>query len=626
MASNEINQLTTHDLWVEARKFNLSITRPTSNTIQLSIRKPVSDGPVDGAVLTLSDHPITATEYPEDGTQYTGGSLVFGQTGVQKIGRAQVISFWSTFFQVPFPSGTISSDGMIEWTVTVTGTNPSATYYASIHACTNILQYYPIGIQSYPLESSRVEKDSSAYTGSIPTLPSAPTSPTPGMVYHDLQLNSVQYWDDTRSVWVPTRSDTITTGPINPGIPGQTYLFSPATTLKVFNGKEWTIASSTNLQLKTSPTQWTNMGSVTSGTKFPETPNVADFFYDFTSQRIQFWDGAAWQIPTTSNTLFNTGSSIVPAFAGNFTVEPIDFVNPYVGLLFYNTSQKILNVWNGTSWQQANTSQQGTPTTDKIRIGNDGSYDERLRLIRVIKSEFGWPNSCIELTEDNFNTAIDNALETYRQLSAGAYEKRYILQTLVTDQQTYYLNNPVDETDRIVTVQKIHRLNILGANSMNWDTNVYFQTFLSQFYSSGYTDILSIHLMHSLSEEFQRIFAGEMTFLWNEARRELMITRRVARNEKVVLEVDLERTEQELLLDRYAKQFIQQYATATVKEMLGLLRSKYSSGTPGPAGTITLNGDTLIAEARQDFAELKEALLNWEYQSAAMGNVSMIFG
>ena len=132
--------------------------------------------------------------------------------------------------------------------------------------------------------------------------------------------------------------------------------------------------------------------------------------------------------------------------------------------------------------------------------------------------------------------------------------------------------------------------------------------------------------MHSLSEEFQRIFAGEMTFLWNEARRELMITRRVARNEKVILEVDLERTEQELLLDRYCKQFIQQYATATVKEMLGLLRSKYSSGTPGPAGTITLNGDTLIAEARQDFAELKEALLNWEYQSAAMGNVSMIFG
>lgn len=623
--ANEINQLTTHDLWVAARQFKLSISRSSSTSLLLTIQRPPDLPPVDGAVLILSESPITANEYPEDGSRYTGGSIVWAQPGVEKIGAAQVLSFWSEFFQSPLPAGTLNSDGLLEWSITVTGTDVNKTYYASVHACTNVLQYYPIGIQSYPLESSRIEKDSSTYTGSIPTLPSAPLSPTQGMVYHDSSLNLIQYWDSTRSTWIPSRADTITTGTINPGIPGQTYFFAPSTQLKIFDGKKWTTAEPANLQLKIGAT-WTNLGYVSAAVSLPEAPAIGELFYDYTSQRVQYWDGVTWQVPTSTTSLFNTGSGFIPAFTGIFSVEPVDLITPYPGLLFYNTTQRVLNVYNGTSWEQANTSQQGTPTTDKTRIGNDGSYDERLRLIRVIKSEFGWPNSCIELTEDNFNTAIDNALETYRQLSAGAYEKRYVLLTLMADQQTYYLNNPVDETDRIVSIQKIYRLNILGANSMNWDSNVYFQTFLSQFYQSGYTDILSIHLMHSLSEEFQRIFAGEFTFLWNEARRELMLTRRVARNEKVVLEVDLERTEQELLLDRYCKQFIQQYATATVKEMLGLLRSKYSSGTPGPNGSITLNGDTLIAEARQDFAELKEALLNWEYQSAGMGNVSMIFG
>lgn len=134
--------------------------------------------------------------------------------------------------------------------------------------------------------------------------------------------------------------------------------------------------------------------------------------------------------------------------------------------------------------------------------------------------------------------------------------------------------------------------------------------------------MLSIHLMAMLGEEFKRMFAGDLPFVWNEARRELLITRRISRNEKVIIEAECERTEQELLLDRYCKQWLQGWAMAEAKETLGLIRSKYTSGTPGPAGTITLNGETLLAEARQDFTELKESLLNYEAQNAEHGNLS----
>ena len=58
-----------------------------------------------------------------------------------------------------------------------------------------------------------------------------------------------------------------------------------------------------------------------------------------------------------------------------------------------------------------------------------------------------------------------------------------------------------------------------------------------------------------------------------------------------------------------------------------IIRSKFSSGLPGPAGTITLNGELLIAEARQDQAELKQGLLDYEYGGlVGSSNSSFVFG
>jgi hypothetical protein len=123
------------------------------------------------------------------------------------------------------------------------------------------------------------------------------------------------------------------------------------------------------------------------------------------------------------------------------------------------------------------------------------------------------------------------------------------------------------------------------------------------------------------------MFAGELTFQWDEATRELLITRAIRGNETVLIEAMIEKTEQELLLDRWCRQYIQNWSLSELKMMLGLIRSKYSSGTPGPSGTITLNGELLIAEARQDMAELKEELLNHEYGGmVGLGNCSFVFG
>ena len=621
----DISSSTTHDLWVDARQFQLAISRPLPTTIQLTVTYPAVMKVGDGAVITIHEKPITGSNYPIDGTQYTGSTDISAPNDrITGEGGAHVVAFYSAILGQPLPGVLDTQTNTYSFTVTISNTAAKTIYYASVHACTNVLQYYPIGVQSYPLEASRVEKDSSTYTGSIPSLQEAPTDPKPNFVYHDTGLNIIQFWTGTQ--WISSRTDSIPTGTQNQGIIGQVYFYTGLQELRVFNGVKWITATSSNLQLR-NPGGWIALGIVAStSTGLPTTPGLGDFVWDFTTMRSQYWDGADWIYPNSTNTLFN-GPPLQPAFVIPPTVETEEMMAPIIGQLFYNTSTKVLNVWTGSKWQQANIDQQGTPLTDKISIGNDGSYDERLRLINILKGQLGWPVQCVELKEEQFNIAIDNALDNYRICTDAAYTRRFILYTLRKDQMLYYLNSGVDKTDHIVSIHKIHRLNILGANSLNWDSNVFFQTFLNQYYSSGYTDILSIHLMHSLSEDFNRIFAGDFTFLWDEPSRELQLTRRVTRDEKVIIECMMERTEQELLIDRWAKQFLTNWAEAECKMMLGQIRSKYTSGTPGPSGNITLNGSELIAQAQQEMTDLKTAIQNYEYGGLInLGNASFLIG
>lgn len=621
----DITPKTTHDLWVESRQFRIDISRPTPTTIELWVTRPAGLMVTDGAIIVLSEQQFTANNYPSEGETYVG-SLDWANPGSDLFGAKVVAAYYGILNQ-PFPpnENLINPEEELTFKLTVTNTDPNTLYFASVHGCTNVLQYYPIGVQSYPLPEPDFDKGLTSYTGNIPSFPSAPTSPNVGMVYHDQQLNLIQYW--TGSTWIPSRADTIISGPYNPGVTGQVYFNSPSY-LKAFTGTAWVTVDSTNMQVKTGPTTWAPFTFVQGDMKAPEAPAVGDFFWDYSQQRLQFWDGVNWVFPTPSNTLFNNGAGWVQAFVTPVAVESQELKAPYIGQLFYNTSVKVLNAWTGpsTGWQQVNTDQEGAPSFDKVNIGNNGSYEGRLRLMNVLKSQLGWPQMCVELQEEQLGIAIDNALDNYRQHSDGAYTTAYVVMSLMENQQTYYLNSPIDKTDHIVNVHKAHRMNVLGAGLGS--DNIFMQAFLTEYYySSGSADILSTHLLAGLSEDLERIFAGNLTFVWNEATRELTFTRKISRNEKVILECQMERAEQEIMIDRWCKQYIQNWALAECKMMLGMVRSKFSSGTPGPNGSINLNGELLIAEARQDMQDLKQALLDYEYGGhVGHGNVSFLIG
>lgn len=74
-------------------------------------------------------------------------------------------------------------------------------------------------------------------------------------------------------------------------------------------------------------------------------------------------------------------------------------------------------------------------------------------------------------------------------------------------------------------------------------------------------------------------------------------------------------------INSIGRQWVRQYSLASAKELLGLIRSKFSS-IPMPGATVELNGDALISQAKEDktrlLDELKELLDSLTYDKLAL--------
>lgn len=324
----------------------------------------------------------------------------------------------------------------------------------------------------------------------------------------------------------------------------------------------------------------------------PSNPVVGQAYYDDEQKLLFSWDGRTWQTAKEQTTL--TGSIDPDPF------QPYPFSNgtraPQLGDFFYNTTTNRLKSFNGSEWILADTVE-GGPMTAKYDVGTNLNNSARLNMVAALKKMLGWPTICVELTDEQFDVSIDNSIQELRHRTDVVYNKQYFFLQSLKNQQTYYLNDPATGTNRIVDVLKVHRLNLLGLVNFAPD-NIYAQQFLNQFYAPGVQyDLVSIHLVHAMSETYSQLFAGDIGFNWREASRELQLYRVIVNNEKILIETTCEKTEQEILNSRWTQQWIQQWAKAELYQILGNIRGKFAT-LPGPGGGLQLNADTLIQQAQ----------------------------
>ena len=246
----------------------------------------------------------------------------------------------------------------------------------------------------------------------------------------------------------------------------------------------------------------------------------------------------------------------------------------------------------------------GVPSYDTQGVGTDGTADERRELADSIRKQLGYPVIEVELTKFQLNEAIQKALEALRQRSASAYRRVYFFMDAQVGIQKYLLTNERIGFHRIVNIMGVWRITSAFLSTVH-AAGVFGQTILQHLYHMGTYDLVSYHLISDYIEQLEQLFATRVTYTWDEGSREFFIFQRITRNERVLLDCVIERTEQELLTNRWTKMWIERWALAEARMMLAEIRGKYAT-LPGAGGGVSLNAGELVAKAAEDFAACQQ--------------------
>ena len=235
--------------------------------------------------------------------------------------------------------------------------------------------------------------------------------------------------------------------------------------------------------------------------------------------------------------------------------------------------------------------------TDIVKVREKLAHDILLRL--------GDEMIDVELTPNQLQKCIDLSLAKLRQRSDAFVEESLVLLTLKKNQKEYIL------PDEIVEVQQIYRRGYgraygsTGGQNMDpfqqaW-TNVYMAGGINGTRTGG---LVTYELHNDYLKTAGRMFGSYINYSFNPNTHKLIIAENPrADDEIILLHSYVDKPEYELIQDRYAGLWIENWAFAEAMELLGRIRSRFPS-LPGPNGQISQDGNELKSQAK----ELKEEL------------------
>lgn len=432
--------------------------------------------------------------------------------------------------------------------------------------------------------------------GNVVVWPSDPTQVPVGTIWLQTTTNMYFEWDG--SVW--NLLDPIISPDDPTLIPSGTFWFNTTTNvLSQWNGVAWiAVAYSTS----------------------PLNPSVGDKWYDTVNETLFCWDGTAWAVAQpiavaelntparpnicspnsnlviTTTTAGSAGTAVIgmeQQSSLQISFPSTSFV--FKGDLFPSISPVTVQIKTPVAGGDALLD---TPMYDQIGVGTDGTPDERRELANSIKVQLGYPTVEVELTKEQMDEAIQSALEELRLRSTAAYRRVYFFMNLEPRRQKYLMTNKAVGFNKIVNVMGMWRVTS-AFQSTAFASGVYGQTVLQHLYHMGTFDLVSYHIVSDYIEQLEQLFATRITYTFHEHSRELNVFQSLTRPERVLVDATIERTEQDLLSDRWTKNWIERWALGQAQLTLAQIRGKYAT-LPGAGGGVSLNAADLENMAREN--------------------------
>jgi len=232
--------------------------------------------------------------------------------------------------------------------------------------------------------------------------------------------------------------------------------------------------------------------------------------------------------------------------------------------------------------------------------------DAKQQVYDYVTAMLGGGMIDLELDPIHYQTALDRALNKYRQRGDSSVEESYMFLTLEIDVNTYTLPKEV------VSVRQLFRRSIgsrsgLGNGGTVFDpfNMAYTNTYLLS--SSNMGGLLTYEMYAQYQELVGRMFGSFINYNYNQSTRKLTITQRPRGEEEILIWTYNYRPDFVILEDVYANQWLKDYTLATCKMMIGEAREKFSQ-IAGPQGGGSLNGTAIKGEAKADIERLETEL------------------
>jgi hypothetical protein len=236
--------------------------------------------------------------------------------------------------------------------------------------------------------------------------------------------------------------------------------------------------------------------------------------------------------------------------------------------------------------------------------------NERQKVIDYIQAMLGSGMVDVELDPVHYNTAIDRALNKFRQRSSNAVEESFGFLMLEIDKNDYIL------PQEVTNVRQIFRRSIGSRSGGGQGGSLYepFNLAYSNTYlltSSNMGGLATYYAFASYQKQVGKMFGSDINFTFNKTTKKLTIMQRPRSEEEVLLWLFNYRPDFNLLQDPFANQWLKDYSLATCKMMLGEAREKFNQ-IASPQGGTSLNGTALKGEGKAEMETLELDLVNYK--------------
>jgi hypothetical protein len=285
---------------------------------------------------------------------------------------------------------------------------------------------------------------------------------------------------------------------------------------------------------------------------------------------------------------------------------------PYAGATTLKTGLDAnLNVATSSLYDNAKGTGPGAIAYDESQLTSTDKV--RSEITDYIRMRLGDGLVDVELEKEHYEMAINQALIKYRQRAQNSQEESYVSLTLLPETQEYILPKEIME------VRAVFRR---GIGSVTGTTASQFEPFASGYLNTymlvagrvgGLTN-------YELFVDYQKLamtmFGGYINYTFNKTTKKLTLVRKIPfagpnmKNEdyeNVLLWTFNYKPDSMILNDIQSFPWIQEYAYSFAKMLLGQAYSKFST-IAGPQGGTSLNGATMVTEAKAEMDQLIEDL------------------